>query len=173
MSNDGFESVKGSGQTWEPKQTGSTKTQNLQKLQAGEDSWIVGYYLGCQTGVGGNNSIIHEIKMDKVGNQAHLVGESDPSSKVNVWGTGVLNNIIADKIVPGQYIKILWQGVQKNKSGGKDYHGWDVLVNSSVEPLNLTGAQAAPESFDTNNGTPTQEAPVATSEVAEDDDIPF
>ncbi|MHA1166315.1 MAG: hypothetical protein ACTSRU_00725 [Candidatus Hodarchaeales archaeon] len=169
MSNDGFESVKGSGQTWEPKQTGSSKTNNLQALQPGDDSWIVGYYLGCQTGVGDNNSIIHEIKVDKVGNQAHLVGDADPSGKVNVWGTGVLNSLIAKKIVPGQYIKVVWQGIQKHKSGGRDYHGWDVLVNSNVEPLG-TGSVASTPLVEQST---VAEAATPETEADENDDMPF
>jgi len=179
MSNDGFESVKGSGQTWEPKQTGSSKTNNLQKLQPGDDSWITGYYLGAQTGVGANNSIIHELKVDKVGSSEHLVGDEDVNGKVNVWGTGVLNNIIADKIQPGQLIKIVWLGVQKHKSGGKDYHGWDVLVNTNAEPLNLSAHAAAtpamdndpnPEPEPQNNSAPATDT---VTESAEDDDLPF
>jgi hypothetical protein len=174
MSKEGFESVKQAGATWEPKQTGSTKQGNLQSLEAGDDSYIIGWYLGAKHGVGKNNSTIHGLQVKEVGNDSHVVGELDPNTKkINIWGTGVLDNIIADNVQPGQCIMITWLGVQKNKSGGKDYHGWDVGVNPSIEPIPVGGV--APMTAASSSTPQAAPAPVAAeaSMDEEEDDLPF
>lgn len=163
--NDGFESVKNdSSAVWEPKQTGKKKDATLKALEAGDASWIVGWYLGSKE-ISNNNgtSVVHKIKMDKVGDENHIQGEMDAETKeLSIWGTGVLNDNLG-KITPGQYIKVLWEGKVAPKKGSNPYHTWDVLVNTSVPALDLGGAPAVAEK--TNQA--------AEIPAGDDDDLPF
>jgi len=171
----GFESTKGAGAVWEPKQKGSQKDNNLQALEAGEDSWITGYYLGAKHDVGKNNSILHEIKLDQVGNKDHIVGEVDNSRKVGIWGTHVLDSEIA-KIHIGQMIAIKWLGPKTPLKGGKQFHSWEVFVNPNVEPLNLGSMSVNnDEVLSAPTEIPQTNAPVANAAAAleDDDDLPF
>ena len=168
--NDGFESVGDSNPMWNPRQTGSAKNGNFKALEASDKSWVTGHYLGCKTGIGENNATVHSIQMSNVGDKAHVDGdiESEGPMKIDFWGSGVLDSKIADNIAPGMLIRIVWKGlVQPKKQGGKPYHGWDVQVNHNVEPIAV--ASAVPSSAP----TAAAEAPVAATEAAEDDDLPF
>jgi len=169
--NDGFESVGDSNPMWNPRQTGSKKGGDFKELIADDKSWATGHYLGCKTGIGANNSAVHTIQMTGVGNKAHINGPVDPASlKVDFWGSGVLDSKIADNITPGMLIRVVWQGIQQpKKAGGNTYHGWDVQVNHSVEPIAVAGAmpsQAAPAQA----SEPTTAAAVTEEE---EDDLPF
>lgn len=172
----GFESVKGAGAIWEAKQTGSKKAGNLQPLQPGDDSYIIGWYLGSKHGIGKNNSTIHGLKLKEVGNEAHIVGEMN-DDKVNIWGSGVLDGLIAENnIAIGQCIAIQWKGLKKTKDGANEYHDWDVLINNSVEPLGMEGATVkndspAPSAEPMNLGA--EKDPGAAIMEEEDDDLPF
>ena len=122
MSNDGFESVGKATRTWEPKQTGSTKTQDLKALEASDKSFIIGYYMGSESGIGKDgNSTAHKLEMTKVGDESMLIGEGD-SDEISLWGTGVLNNKITEalergQMVQGSLIKITWEGKKTSKTG--------------------------------------------------------
>ena len=120
---DEFKSVKGeSGPIWECKQTGSKKEDNLKQLKAGDDSWIVGYFLGTETINGQNgDSNVHKLKMDSVGNEDHIIGDLGENKEVSIWGTGVLDDAMS-KIKPGQFICVEWKGKQKPKKGSNPYH---------------------------------------------------
>ena len=176
MSNDdGFESVGDSNALWNPRQTGSKKGGDYKELVADDKSWAMGYYLGCKTGIGANNATIHTIKMTGVGSKAHISGDVDPvACKVDLWGSGVLDDKIANNIVPGQMIRIVWQGLQQpKKAGGNTYHGWDLQVSNKVEPIAVAGnVPTTPPS--TNPMSEGAEAPVASASDADDDsDLPF
>jgi hypothetical protein len=163
---EGFESVKSAGATWEPKQTGSEKNKDFVKLTPSEASWISGVYLGARTDIGKNNSTIHEIRMENVGDQAHVVGEMSPDNKVTVWGTGLLDKLISENVTPGQTIAIKWLGIQTPKTGTKPYHGWDVLVKAGVEAERIPGLEAPK---DESKGL----AAAVDINEADDDDLPF
>lgn len=177
--NDGFESVGDSNPMWNPKQTGSNKTNDFKKLQADDKSWATGYYLGNKPNVGENNSMVHTIKMTGVGSKAHVDGDIDPNTcKVDFWGSNVLDSKIIENITPGMMIRIVWQGLQApKKAGGKEYHGWDLQINHSVEPMAVAAtmataaAQGGPS--DMNLDPVPVATPTATTEAAEDDELPF
>lgn len=163
-----FESVKQNGPVWQPTQTGSKKESNLVPLVAGPTSFIEGYYLGCETGKGpDNNSTIHKLKGTKVGDAKHVTGEKSPSGEVSIWGTAVLNDNLSNVSI-GSMIRIVWEGKKAPKKGGNEYHGWDVLVDTTVEPLK--GASVAPS----NAPAPAAASPVIDdAPEAEVDDLPF
>jgi len=172
---DNFESVKKSGPTWECKQTGKKSDNSLVALTPSkEKSWIIGYYLGSEV-ISTNNgeSTVHKLKMVKVGDKSHIIGEEEDSNEVSIWGTGVLNDNLK-KIAPGQYIKIVWEGKAQPKKGSNPYHTWDVLLDKSVEPLALgssnVGNTTASPTQAVESSSP-QSAPAVA--VEEDDDLPF
>lgn len=173
---DGFESTKG-GAVWEPKQTG--KGDDRKDLDVTGQSYLIGWYLGAKTGIGANDSTLHEFRMQEVGDEAHLIGDVDENTKkVSIWGTGVLDSMIADSIAPGQGVAIVWKGKQKPKNGtGKPYHIWDVMINPSMEPIQVGGpANNIPDSGPSDMNLEQSEGRgnrVATTETAEDDDLPF
>jgi hypothetical protein len=174
--NDGFESVGDSNPMWNPRQTGSSKTNDYVELKADDKSWATGYYLGCKTGIGENNATVHTIKMSGVGNKAHINGTVDPSTlKVDLWGSNVLDGKIAENIMPGMMIRIVWQGLQApKKAGGKNYHGWDLQVNNTVEPMVVAASTMPTQAPNTNPVGNTDPAPAAAAtDAAEDDDLPF
>ncbi len=186
-SKDGFESVKGAEALWNPCQTGSKKTNDLVKLTAGDDSYLIGWYLGTRVIDTGNNqtSNMHEIQVKEVGDETHISGEFEANGRVDVWGSAVLDDLISKKVTPGQCILITWEGLkQSQKAGGNDYHGWDVGVNPAIEPIQVAGgipgipATKAPETTKVPAGTGglPGEAPNAGTAVEEEDDdshLPF
>lgn len=169
--NDGFESVGDSNPMWNPRQTGSKKTNDFVELQANDKSWITGYYHGCKTGIGSNNATVHTIQVEKVGDRGNINGEVDKATKkVDFWGSGVLDGKIADNITPGQMIRIVWKGLQQpKKAGGNTYHGWDLQINHNVEPIVVAGG-AMPTATPTENVAP--QASTSDSE-GDDSDLPF
>lgn len=179
MSNDGFESVGDSNAMWNPRQTGSGKGGDLVELKVTPESWITGYYLGCKTGIGINNATVHHLQLQKVGNVAHLEAPLNEGDKVDLWGSTVMDGKIADNVMPGQLIRIKWEGEQTpKKAGGKKYHGWDVAVNRTVEPISTLGVATAPtkapdtQPMGTNDPVPAA-APTGGTPTADDDDLPF
>lgn len=134
---DGFESVSEQKAVWEPKQTGSKKTENLVALKADENSYIAGHYMGFEEGVGQKgNSTVHTIRVMKGASGKYMVGNpdtvssevTDSNTDVNIWGTGVLNSELA-KAQPGELIKVTWKGkVQSKKDPELKYHTWDVAI---------------------------------------------
>ena len=160
-----FESVKKKGPVWQPTQTGSKKESNLVALVSGPTSFIEGYYLGCETGQGpDNNSTIHKLKGTKVGDVKHVTGEKTDNGEVSIWGTTVLNDNLS-KIPVGSMVRVVWEGKKQPKKGGNEYHSWDVLLDSSVEPYKGAGITAPAEA--------SVPAPALDDAPAEDDDLPF
>lgn len=165
----GFNSSKG-GAMWEPRQDA-----NKQPYTADGSSYLKGYYLGTKEGVGQNNSKIHEFHLLEAGNDAHVVGEL-VNNKVGVWGTGVLDSLIADSgIVVGVCVAVIWKGKVSTKDGSKTYHDWDFGTIDGVEPLSLGSVASAPQ-MDAQPTAAPQNAPVdAVTEMnnADEDDLPF
>lgn len=163
-----FESVKKNGPVWQPTQTGSKKDSNLVALKADDKSFIEGFYLGCETGQGpDNNSTIHKLKGTKVGNPTHVVGEKGDNGEVSIWGTTVLNDNLS-KIPVGSMVRVVWEGKKQPKKGGNEYHSWDVLLDSTVEPYSGPGVVS-------NSAAPAPEpsTPMIDDAPAGDDDLPF
>jgi len=168
---DNFESVKKGGPIWECKQTGKKKDNTLKALKADDKSWIIGYYLGSEeVSTKNGTSTVHKLKMTKVGDDSHIIGDRDESNEVTIWGTGVLNDQLS-KIGIGQLCKVVWEGLQTPKQGSNQYHGWDTLVDKTAEPYspntNVGDTTAAPQN------EPAQASPAAAPVADEDDDMPF
>jgi len=169
----GFESVKQAGATWDPRATGSQKEGDYKALEASDDSFIIGWFLGTKSNVGKHDSNIHGLKIMEVGNDAHVKGElNNDDPKVNIWGSGVLDSLLAENVQIGQCIMITWKGLTKTKSGTSTYHNWDVGVNPSIEPLGMGGA-IKNASAPSNQSAPAASAPEAIMEGDDDDDLPF
>ena len=170
MGKEGFETVQSSSATWNPKQTGSKKGNDFVALEANDKSYVVGFYLGMKTNVGSNNSNIHELQFKEAGDKNHFGEEVKEGDKVSVWGSGVLDNMIAEGVQPGQLIMITWLGLlQPKKAGGNNYHGWEVGVNKSVEPIKADAAMAIPDDASTSTKVPSG----SENTEEEEDDLPF
>lgn len=116
------------GKTWNPTQDSEGK-----KLQPSADSVIEGVYLSQENNTGKKgNSTIYKL-------MAHVVGNKnlDKPEPMSYWGTTVLNDLM-ENVNPGSYIQIKWLGTKAPKNGGKDFHVWDVAVdtNYKVAPVN-------------------------------------
>lgn len=176
---EGFESVKSNGTVWEPKQTGSKKENNLTALQANDKSWVKGYYIKTEEGVGPqNNSTVHSFKMTGVGDPNHLQGDpKDSNDIISIWGTGLLNGELAEKVQLGQLCMIVWEGKkQPKKAGGNAYHSWDVLVNKNVEPMSINSVETEDDEdiageFEDNSDSPIMAAKEDSFDGDDDDDL--
>ncbi len=108
----GYKSVKES-EEWKPKSYGGEKAV-VEKLNA-EENCLEGIFLGSEDNVGTNKATIYklqELKSQKI---------------MTFWGTGVLDKHM--KIVSaGRRMKLTYLGMVTPKSGGKDYHDWDVAL---------------------------------------------
>jgi hypothetical protein len=176
--NNGFESVSQQNAMWDPR---TIKDSNdIKVTQAVTDkSYMVGYYLESrEVDIKGKKATIHTIQLDTVGDSAHLSQSTDKGGKVDFWGTAVLNDMIANNVSYGQFIKIQWEGMKVsgkkeipmitsveeiNKikaSSATAYHVWDLAKNSSVEPLGGASIPTTPEA-------------TTAEPVAADDDLPF
>jgi len=187
--NDEFVSVNEFTPNWNPRSTGTKKEGNRQDLAATELSFIVGWYLGSrEVTIDNKQYTVHKILANKVGDQSHL-GEplaEGEAKQYEFFGTGVLNNQLAEHVTEGQYVRIKWLGMtQPKKQGGSAYHGWDVGVSSKTEPIavqngipvgnspgNSTEQMAAGAPADNNDAQPPQQE-TAAQNVAPGDDLPF
>ncbi len=169
-----FESVAEYGVTWEPKQKkeGDVKTS----LTATDKSWLQGYFLESREGQGKDkNSTVHVVQMQEVGDPAHLPEGVKPGDKVSVWGTGILNNKIMEHIKPGEYVNLVWLGIQQpKKAGGRPYHGWDVQKATDVEPLTGHGASFSADNTEAK-AEPAVAAPASAAmpDAEGESDLPF
>jgi len=166
-------SVKESGATWEPKQTGSKKGEDLKALTANDKSIIDGYYIGSVYDAGPKqDSTVHKIKMEAVGDEKHINGEVGVNGEINIWGTAVLNDQIS-KIAIGQYIRIKWLGKKQPKNpASNQYHNWEVFLDSTVPPMEIGGA-SIPHSSDNNLEQASVSPQTESVGSEEDDDLPF
>lgn len=172
---DDFEVVNERATLWECKQTGSTKEGNLTKLKESEDSWVVGYYLGCDTGLGQEKrSTAHKLKIFRkkdnslmIGSKKHLSGNpAETNDIISMWGSNVLDGKIAENVQPGQLIKVTWLGTKAPKSGGKHYHNWEIAVNHKVAPLTSVNTSPAEADFADEDNSAVEPAPVAETSPA-------
>lgn len=175
-----FESVKTAGPIWEPKQTGSKKGGDLKAREPGDDSYIDGYYLGPKVIQGPNgDSTLHVMKMENVANDSLINGDLDDKKEVNIWGTGVLDDLLS-KITPGSMVRVQWLGKkQPKRQGGNEYHDWDVLIDNEVEPIQVGAAHSVDKKPAEQPAAPPAQEPAPQTSGAgegsdeEDDDLPF
>jgi hypothetical protein len=165
--NDGFVSVSESGVIWEPKQTGNKKAGNLTPLTPNDKSWLIGYYMETETGIGAKgNSSVHKLIFERAGDMNHFQTDEKPSKgdSVSIWGAAALDGKMA-KVSQGKLVKITWLGKKMGKQGGNEYHDFDVAVNHNVEPMSV-GISA-----------PQNQSPVTAAQTADaigaEDDLPF
>lgn len=182
MNRDDYTAVGGgNGTTWEPKQTGKKKDNNLVALAADENSWVQGYYLGTEHDQGPDkNSQVHKLKLVKAGNPAHLAGDpTDTNGEISIWGTGVLNDKFT-KVPVGTSVIVEWKGKQKpKKQSGREYHGWELLQNpnDTIDSGNAfkPSTEPAPAVAPTSEAAPVEGAPAVAGAPAvnPEDDLPF
>lgn len=167
-----FESVRESGATWNPCTTGSKKDGTLKDLELTDKSYIIGYFTGSKHDAGkSGEKTIHKIKLGEVGDPAHVNGDFSDGDELTIWGTMVLDDLMS-KVNPGAWIKISWTGKKTSKRSGSTYHGWDVAIDRSVEPL----SGATTFSSDNVEASKTEAAVTVDSldSLGEDeDDLPF
>ena len=146
MNREGFTPVGGGNTTtWEPKQTGKKKENNLVPLKANDKSWVEGYYLGTEHNQGpDNNSQIHKLRFVKAGDDSHLSGDpAESNGDISIWGTGVLNDKFT-KVPVGTLVIVEWKGKQQPKTpSGREFHNWELLQNPS-KTINTGAAQFEP-----------------------------
>jgi len=171
------------GAVWEPKQTGKKKDNNLVALTPGDDSILVGWFMGSEHDLGPKkDSTLHKIKIKTVGNEDHIQGELT-NDVVGIWGTGVLNNKIVDSSIQiGQCVAIKWLGKVAPKSGGNPYHTWDLLVPNDLTKYPPLGMNEMPSVSATSEPSMSEAAqqgqkdnvvPVGDVLSSDDDDLPF
>ena len=168
---DEFESVKGSGgATWNPKSTGSEKTGDKKDLEAGDKSWITGYFLESKHEQGMNNSTVHMLKIEDVGDKKCINGEVGDDKEVSIWGSFVLDDMFG-KVKPGQFIQVKWLGKKPSKTPGRSaYHDWDLGINHKREPMSVGNVA----NIGNTQAPPVNEVPEASPATAvETDDDPF
>jgi hypothetical protein len=138
-----------------------TQKEDKTPKKAGPKSYIEGWYLGAQTGLGKQgNSTIHSLKaIDVEGKKL-----DEPELK-RIWGSHVLNDML-DRTNPGEYIRVTWLGLTQPKKGGNEFHDWDVgAIDSKFESQNNAASTAPTNEF---------KAEAATEENGEEeDDLPF
>jgi hypothetical protein len=129
--------------TWNP-------TKGVKKYEPSdgrEDAYIMGYYLGSkEIDIPGNDkpSVLHTLKLDKVGNASDLNKEANEGDSVGFWGTAILNDEVNKNVSPGQMIMVKWNGkAEHSKKKDTYYHLWDLFVNTEVEPISVGGSNAS------------------------------
>ena len=126
--------------TWNCKYTGSTKGGDLQKLEATDKSWIIGWYVGTRDGdINGDPVKIHTVRVVECGDPTHLSAPIDDpvaGTDFEFVGDFVINDRLATKIQPGQSCKIQWMGkTNPKKEGGRPYHLWKLYEDTVTEPI--------------------------------------
>ena len=165
---------------WNPIYTGSKKDKNIKYNEVNEQSYLDGYYLGMrEINKDKRNYTVHKFQGGAIGNPAHCDSFKE-GEEVECFGTGVLDNLLKEKVKPGQYVRIQYMGkVAKKDNEDEKYHFWKVFVNNSKAPLNvmnntvvdnpMAGSTTPPVA-----GTESVPAGVPESVMPEgDDDLPF
>ena len=130
----GFESVKTVGPLWETRATGSKKNNNLVDKPCTPQSYVDGYYLESKDVViSGDTSTLHTFKFVACGNEADLTEPIGDDGKVNIWGSGVMNDLITKNLQPGQLCRIQWLGKKVSKSSGRNYHDFDLMIDLEIQ----------------------------------------
>lgn len=133
---------------WQSRKS-SGKEINFKFEKEGEE--LEAYYVGTLEGQGSEkNSSIHTFKKEN--------GE-----EIVMWGSAVMDDQLS-KVEFGGYVLIKYLGKQKTKSGGKQYHNFEVFEDTSAAKVETEQPIAKKETAKTS---------VDTSKEEEDDDLPF
>lgn len=123
MSDDGFVSLKGSGDiNWNP-----TKEDSHPKE-------VVGVFKFTKENQGQDKtSSVHTME----GKKGDIV----------FWGSKVLDDQLSE-VNPGDTAKIKYLGKKKSEKGGREYHDWEVLVKRAEQTATTTEQEAVAEDSD-------------------------
>ena len=119
--------------SWNCMSKGSSKENNLEWLQATDESWIVGYYISQKDVTIKDRPYVKiRIRATHVGSNEHLrdiESVDETGTDVEILSTGVLTNKILESVQPGQYVKIMYKGkIPKKSNPAESYHNWDVAI---------------------------------------------
>jgi hypothetical protein len=171
-----FESVKKFLPVWNPRYTGTDKDDNIKDLKVTDKSFIEGYLMESLHEQGKEkNTTIHKVKVTKVGDKAHITGDKIPGKEdmCSVFGTMVLNDLIASNVQPGAMMRIEWLGKKKPQGGGKPYVIWDVAVDADIEPIPVTASVQFTANTPPAAAVATEATPETVAVEEADDDLPF
>lgn len=129
-----FNSVKGSGNTWNPKEDADGKAKY--DVEENDPSNVLqGFYVDKKDGVGEHGSSIAVI-------------EDDNQVRWDVWLDTVLNDLFS-RVRLGSYVQLVFEGKKlKKASMGKNpnklektdyFNKWDLKVASDVTPMDING----------------------------------
>ncbi|RLI50877.1 hypothetical protein DRO61_03285 [Candidatus Bathyarchaeota archaeon] len=180
---------------WDPRFKG--KKAERVSLEPTEDSWIVGHFISSREAtIESNTYTIHKFKVLECGNHEHLSEDLEPGKEYEVFGTSVLNSMLADptKVKPGDSIMVKWIGKvePKTKTGrNKPYDSWKVFQDNDTPALLVkdgivivdggsshhdVDAGAEVPNSGTSNVPKSEPAPTSAEVSVEedgDDDLPF
>lgn len=98
---------KGKWDGWEVVGSGDEPMHDFQ-----QDKVLIGVFVEVRENIGENNSNIY-------------VFEKKDGNRVGVWGSTVLDARLKNLVV-GEEVGIEYLGKQKPKSGGKEYHNYNI-----------------------------------------------
>jgi hypothetical protein len=141
----------------------------------GDDSYLIGYYLGMEVKTGKNKKdfTIHNFKLKAVGNAEHLSEPVEIGGDVSCWGKVALDETLTKNVPIGTLCRIRWEGkVASKANSGQSYHVFkvDVKENDTLSASDIPVAKEvttpAPQQMATSNDA---------SDVldADDSDMPF
>lgn len=98
---------------------GKPKTQS-------DKSYITGYFISSTPDQGKDkNSTVHLFDVTNI--EGEVI---EPAQEKGMWGSKVLDDQLA-KVQPGQLVMIKWLGLRKPKTGGREYHDYEVFISKS------------------------------------------
>lgn len=99
----------------------------------GEGAEIAGLYLGSESGIGQNDSIMHFLEVD---------GE-----KVGIWGNTILDKRFKN-YKPGQVlVRVVYKGVTKSDKTGRSYHDFKVFKAPIAGMINDEDIEEVKDAF--------------------------
>ena len=99
---------------WKKVETSQSNMWNFQ-----EDKELEGVYIGCDEGVGQNESLVHHLK-------------KDDGTVVDFWGKTVLDRQL-ENVENGTKVKIIYKGKAKSAKTGREFHDFDVFYAEKEE----------------------------------------
>lgn len=167
-------SVKGgsiTGDSWSPEAfttevDAEGKRVKFDNLPEGDDAFVIAEFIETITEVGDNNYNVHCIKVFKFGQKVYADkykdSDMDAGVDMHIWGTKVIDETIEQKIMPGDVVKIAFQGMKPSPVKGRGpYKMWDVLL-----PKGEKSTKEAPAKEETKPA-PRNEEIFAEGETAE------
>ena len=183
MSNfDGFEKVEEKLPIYEPCTRKDEDGEKVNK-KASDKSWIKAYYLGMREiqVKGDKTSRIHDFQFIECGNMADFNGEEDKvseGSKISMWGRTTLDDKLVTNAPIGSAVVIKWLGKQKNKTGDRTFHAFELLVHPTLSLMSAE-VKSSPKTVaqeDVVSKPAVASAPVSNAAASlddDDDDDPF